>query len=58
MVTMTFTREFTKGNLEGLQHKDKMPFTTPERALEWVTIINKKAALGQLDYLVVSYELS
>ena len=55
MTTMIFTREFTKGNLEGITHKDKMPFSSEQRGREWAHTINQKPALGQSNYLILEY---
>lgn len=55
MTTMIFTREFTKGDLEGHTHKDKLPFSSEERGREWAHRINQKAALGQVNYLILEY---
>ena len=49
-VTLTFTKKFISGNLEGLTYPEKMTFIDKERALEYLKNISAKKGL---DYIVV-----
>lgn len=53
--TLNFTRQFTKGNLKGLTHDDKITYPTKEACESWVKNINKSR---KLDYKVISYTIS
>lgn len=55
MQTLYFTRQFTKGNLKGLTHLDRISFPTIEGCVQWVKGINAKAARGRLDYKIVDH---
>ena len=51
--TLYFTREFTKGNLKGLQHQDKLDFVSVERAEVWLKGVTSNHAKGKLNYRIV-----
>lgn len=52
MIKFIFVRHFTKGNLEGLDHKDSITFPSMNDMEKWVDGINKKNRQGKVDYLV------
>jgi len=53
MVTLYFTRLFTRGVLKGLTHHDSISYPSAERCLSWVAAINAKEARGRLEYRVI-----
>ena len=53
MVTLYFTREFTKGNLRGIRHNDKISFPDYPACVQWARAINAKADAGTLPYRIV-----
>ena len=57
MITLKFTRLFTKGNLVGLTHQDSLKTSSEQLAQEFVDCINENNADGVLDYKIVSFEI-
>ena len=46
MITLYFTRLFTKGHLKGIVHHDSIRFVDYDHAIGWIKGINKKRNLG------------
>lgn len=55
--TLAFTREFTRGNLEGLTHEDNVGFCRAADADEWVASVNAANACGKIDYRVIKWSV-
>ena len=53
--TVYFTRYFTRGNLAGIYHHDRITFVSPERALTWAHTVAQMGIEGQLDYELTDY---
>ena len=58
MVTLKFTRKFTRGTLSGLIHNDSVKFESAQRCLEYIKAINKKHDAGLLDYFICESDCS
>lgn len=57
MAVLNFTREFTRGNLEGIRHQDSLRFVSVADAERWVHTVNQRHTEGKVDYKVVSYQV-
>jgi hypothetical protein len=56
MVTLYFTRRFTKGNLVGLHHNDKITFASYESAKVWLNGINKHSKRNGYEVVDASFQ--
>ena len=53
MITLYFTREFTKGTLKGLRQRDTITFVNEQAASEWLASMTSKKKRQRLDYIIV-----
>lgn len=54
-VTLSFTKRFTRGLLEGLTHSDTLRFVDVESACRWIAGVTENSSKKRLDYRLVCY---
>lgn len=56
MQTLYFTKQFTSGNLKGLQYTGKLSFVSVERAMDWVKGVKKYAKRNGWELVDYSFQ--
>jgi hypothetical protein len=52
-IVLHFTRQFTRGNLKGILHADKISFIDLEHANRWIQGVSFNSDRGVLNYKLV-----